>query len=266
MAHDSRLDRYETFVATATIGAHANSGGEGFRHRDVKFLIELFSNWVEVALEGGVLQVQNTQVARYIGALVRDGCLRQTSRRRRPAYRLTRLGLIELTSRVVGRTYLGNREQFFFVYYFIRNYGPRIVELVRAEGKLFPAPLRLELDALLDARAFVERERERARRELASLDERIHDGRRSAALVSSYLRNNRTLEEAIAEVERRFPYELNSQKPLSELSSEIPVDLRRWEFETGIRLRAEEVFAPTKTLLMSYLKLLDDLSRQAARS
>ena len=73
---DSRFERNQLFVATAVVAAHANVSKGGFRQRDVKFWIELFSNWVESALPAEVLEVQNNQILRYIICIKRiDLCM-----------------------------------------------------------------------------------------------------------------------------------------------------------------------------------------------
>jgi hypothetical protein len=242
MAHDSRFDRYELFAATAVLAAHASNPQSGFRHRDVRFLIELFSNWVESALRGSALAVQNTQVARYVSMLAAEGFARRVSRKGYPVFRLTRLGLIELVSRIVGRNYLDHREHFFFLCYFVKNYRPR-----------------LELDILMDVSALVARETDAAKQELAKLDERIHDALSTSAYVEDALRKGKAMEEVVREVEKLYPYELNSQKPLSQLIFEIPPDMRGWELQRGNKLRVHEVFRPTRALLAGYISQLEAL-------
>ena len=115
MKQDSLVERSEIFFATATVGAHANASKSGFRQRDVKFLIELFSNWVESSLGTFSIPVQNTQVSRYLSGLADEGYARRISRKGRPTYRLTRIGLIELISRIVERNYISQKEEFFFL-------------------------------------------------------------------------------------------------------------------------------------------------------
>jgi hypothetical protein len=259
MAHDSRFDRYELFAATAVLAAHASNPQSGFRHRDVRFLIELFSNWVESALRGSALAVQNTQVARYVSMLAAEGFARRVSRKGYPVFRLTRLGLIELVSRIVGRNYLDHREHFFFLCYFVKNYRPRLEDLIRREGRQFPLSLRLELDILMDVSALVARETDAAKQELAKLDERIHDALSTSAYVEDALRKGKAMEEVVREVEKLYPYELNSQKPLSQLIFEIPPDMRGWELQRGNKLRVHEVFRPTRALLAGYISQLEAL-------
>ena len=258
---DARLARYELFIAAAIVGAHAEHQQEGFRHRDVRFLIELFSNWVESSLEGVLLEVQNSQVARYIAELVREGYARRITRKGFPRYRLTRVGLVELMTRAAHRSYVPQREHFFFLYYFITSYRYRFEQLVQAEGRSFPVALKLELDDLLDAKALVRRELEAARRELTKLESKVRDAHSTARLTRSCLSESRPLTEAVAEAQKRYPYDLNSQKPLVELISEIPPDLREWELTQGNENRARFIWEPAGALLKCYVAQLEALQR-----
>ncbi len=259
MRTNALFDRYEVFVAAATVGAHAHAKAEGFRQRDVKFLVELCSNWIEHSIQFQTLVFQNTQVARFLGELVRDGFARKLGRSERPCYKLTRSGLIELLSRIVNEPYYEQPERFFFVYYFIENYRPRILELIKAEGKQFPYAVEVELKALLDSQHLKERQRVAAEKELQKLEVRIGDALKTSKLTIDGYRNGRSTEQIVAEVEKLYPYELNSQKPLTELFADMPPEVRRWELEIGTVKRAHQIWIPSRTLLMQYIKILREL-------
>jgi hypothetical protein len=258
---DSRVYRLEIFVAAAVVAAHANSSSEGFRQRDVKFLFDLFTNWVEGVLHGESSAMQNTQVARFMSSLVREGYARQIGRRRPPAYRLSRVGLIELISRMVDREHLSNREHFLFLYYFISNYRPRIEELIRNEGRQFPYSMRLELQTLLDSSRMLDREIASCERELKKLNRRIEDAIKTSELATDLVGKRTPLEEIVAKAEKLYPYELNSQKPLTELIAGIPKEMRLWELQTGNRKRAEEIWAGSRAILERYLEVLRGLRK-----
>lgn len=257
---DGRFARHEIFVATAVVGAHANAGPKGFRQRDVKFLIELFSNWVECALRFHVLPVQNTQVLRYIEGLVGEGYARRIARRSHPYYRLTRTGLIQLLARLIDREGEVHREEFFFLYYFIKNYKPRLEALVKSEGKQFPHALKAELDGLLDTDALVRGEIKEAEKELVKLDKRMADAAATSAYVARKVSEGVPLTQVVDEVEELYPYDLNSQRPISELIASIPEDSRLWELQVGNTKRTEEIWKPCRALLEAYLRELRALA------
>jgi hypothetical protein len=255
------LERYEIFAGAAVIAAHANNIAAGFRLRDVRFLIELFSNWLEASQGEAVLPLQNTQVSRYVTSLVDEGLARRINRKGRPIYRLTRVGLIELIDRITTAPYIGRKELFFFLYYFIENYRPKLTELVAREGRQFPVALKLELEALLNTDAVLNRELADAERELQKLDDGIYAARQSSAIAIRMNRAGRPIEDIAAELEHSHPYELNSQKPLSQLLGEIPPEIRLWELETGNLRRVEQIFRPSRAMLCCYINELKALGR-----
>ena len=264
MSQDSRFDRYEIFVASAVVAAHASADREGFRHKDVKFLIELFSNWLEVSLPDSVLEVQNTQVARYMHELGEEGFSRRLSRKGYPRYLLTRIGLIELLSRIINRTYFHAPEQFFFLVYFVKNYRERLTEMVRSEGRQFPIALKIEIEELLNVKALVQREVDAVEKEIRKLDERMRDAKSTSSLVTKLLKAGEPFGEVVAEAERLYPYDLNTMKPLTQLIAEIPKELRQWELEYGNMCRVRELWEPSKGMLQAYLRELKKLARETA--
>jgi len=258
MEYESLSSRHELFIAAATLGAHANEH-EGFRQRDVKFLIDLFTNWVELALQRSGASFQNTQVLRYLEVLVREGYARKMRKGTRPVYRLTRTGLLELLSRMVEKPQLSRGAHFFFLYYFVRNYGPRIEEMVKSEGRQYPYALKIELERLLNFDELLKRELKYAAQELGKLQNRIQYAEGASALATGLLKKGEDLERVVLEAERKFPYDLNSQKPLSELIGSLPESARRWELETGNLSRAGHMWRPEKILLESYIRALESL-------
>lgn len=72
-----------------------------------------------------------------------------------------------------------------------------------------------------------------------------------------------SVETVIAEIEKRYPYELNSQKPLNELLSALPGAWRREELADIAELRARRFWEPLRLLLLEYDGVLERLTKQA---
>ena len=68
--------------------------------------------------------------------------------------------------------------------------------------------------------------------------------------------------EIIKELEKKHPYELNSEKPLSELYASFPPSHTYWELTTGAVSRATELWTPMNALWETYLNALEKLERQ----
>ncbi|MFN8391902.1 MAG: hypothetical protein U0136_16555 [Bdellovibrionota bacterium] len=250
------LQRYDIYAAAATLAAHAGARDLGFRQRDVRFLIQLFSNWTECTLGNTAFVLNNTQVFRYLDDLVKQGFAKAKRKRAQPDYQLTRLGLIELVTRVVRAQDDTLPDQFFFRCYFLRAYRPKIFELIEAEGTLFPHSLKLELEALMDVKALIQNELKRVESELLKLEKRASDAQNAASLSRKLFGKGVPQDAVIRQVEKQFPYELNSQKPLSDLLSSIPADYIQWELEVGNSNRADQIWQPSLVLLRQYRDLL----------
>lgn len=247
--------QYELFVAAGVLAAHATASSNGYRQRDVRFLIELFSNWVESSFEGEVLPISNTQVLRYLEQLVQDGFARRRSVSKIPHYSLTRSGLIELLGRLFPQALSIQPEQFFFLFYFLKNYRPLLWRLVESEGKKFPLALRYEVESLLDVTSLVEQQVRFAELELRRIEERIAEGFAAGKLAKEKLKTH-PLEAVAAEIEQLYPYELNSQRPLTDFISAIPEALGAWELSEGSLARAEVLWKPAREMLVVYVEQL----------
>lgn len=256
----SLVTRNELFLATAAVAAHATFKQEGFRQRDMKFYIELFSNWVEVSFDQFSLSMQNTQISRFLDTIVKEGFAQKLGRGKTPRYHLTRVGLLELINRCVSKDYLSRPTRFFFLYFFIGHYKTRITDLVRLEGREFPHALRIELDSLLDEQALLKRQISFTDKAIKRLKARVDDGARIVQFASQKGRSGAGISDVVKEVERLFPYELNNQKPLTELIHEIPLDQREWEICEGTKYRSAEIFEPALRLLQNFHKELTRLS------
>lgn len=251
----------EVIVSAAVIAAQATLGTDGFRQRDVRFYVGVFSNWLEATTGSWTLELHNAQMQRHLELLVKAGLAKRPGRTP-PRYRLTAEGLLTLLERLGKRRNLRRMDELFFVVHLFHAYGGRLKALVVQSGALASRSLSVDLDALLDPSALIERERALVARERKRLEIRIDESRRTAALTRELLQRGKPLAVVIEEVEARFPYELNSQKPLKELFEELPMPFRRLELETMPELRADLLWEPTRALLEGYDRILDSLSKQ----
>lgn len=259
-AQDSHLLRHELYISCACVASHATYGSSGFRQRDVRFMLELFSNWSENFRQPGLLRVQNTQLMRYLAQLARQGYAQNLSRSRTPRYRLTRVGLLELVTRIVDPNNSGGMANFPLAYYFIANYKARIETLIKSEGAHFPYSLKIELDALLNPQVLLDKEFERTHLELKRVEQRIEQATEASQLVLQMQRRGDNTQEIIQAVQKRYPYDLNSQKPLSQLMAEIVPEQRLWELNTGNVNRARQIWHSKRVTFRAYLGYLKELT------
>jgi hypothetical protein len=255
----STVDRLEIFMASATLAAHASFHEGGFRLRDVKFFVELFLNWSE-DVEAATHSLQNTQLARFLSTLTDNGFAKRASKKSTPIFRLTRLGLLELLTRIIGSKNVFHPSTALFRICFVKSYRPRLEALVKREGAHFPHSLRVELAALLDLETLVAHEIARVERALKRTEQRIDDALKTSALTKNRLAAGTPFSDVVREVEHRYPYELNSMKPLEELIASIASDQRQWELERGNLIRVETMWKPQRALLQALLSQLQAMN------
>lgn len=262
MRKSSLALHYQAYFHAATLGAESNWRHKGFRQKDFRFLLELFANWMECSLPNGTLGLHNAQVARYLEELVHQGLARKSTRGTQPRYSLTRSGVIGVLQSLVDRAAFLPLEQWFFVHYFVRQYGDRIDELAKDQGAQFPRALQLEIEALRDPAEVANRQLRHVDKEIKKLEARITEARQAALLARKLFGDGKKFEDVMAEVQKKHPYDLNNQKPMEELFAELPEAMRRAEIERGNHERADFLWEPLKDFLEDYKKAI----RAAANS
>lgn len=252
------LEEHEPLFAAAAIAAQATST-DGFRQRDVRFFLDLFSNWLQATTGTWTLGVHNAQVARNVELHVDAGWARRIGRTP-PRYQLTPAGLVDLLQRLVHRKNLARLDEFFLVFHVLDAYGERLRALVEQSGVLASRGLAVDVDELLDTGRLVARERARVARERERLARRALESRQSSLLARELAAGGHPLSAVIERVGREFPYELNSQKPLAELLAALPAPWRRIELEESAERRALGLWQPMGDLLAAYDEILADLA------
>lgn len=258
MTSSSTVERLEIFTASATLAAHASFNEQGFRLRDVRFFLELFLNWIE-DIDVSSHRIQNTQISRFISELVDDGFAKARDKSKLTVFRLTRLGILELLTRLVQSRNATHPSTTLFRICFLRSYRPWLERLVEQEGTLFPHSLKLELAALLDVKTLVAEEIKRVERAISRANRRIDDALQTVDLTKNRLSAHVPFSDVVEEVEAKYPYELNTMKPLRELIATIAPDQRRWELQEGNLIRVKTLWQPQRALLEELLKHLTAL-------
>jgi hypothetical protein len=246
-------------VIAGCLGAQAIFSSDGFRQKDLKFLIEMFSNWVDITLKDRVLAVHNTQIMRYLNSLVADGWAQKVSRKGQPRFRLTRLGLISLITQLVQRPPQFPLEHFFFGFHMIDAYRDQIESLVKSEGQQFPAVLKIELDALFDLQRILDNQLSYVRVELQKLKQRISDSESVEAMVKNMRREKKNVKEIAAEIDRCYPHDLHSQKPLAQIYGQLPKPVADWILDVAIAKRREQIWIPISEILEKHIVVLEQL-------
>lgn len=265
MRKNSLLHHHQVYFSAATIAAHSSYREHGFRPRDVRFFIELFSNWGESPFTDGPLAIQNTQVTRFLAELVRRGHARRMRQSRPERFELSRGGLVELLTRINHHRLSEAPSQFYFAFFFLKNYQHRIETLMHQEGAQFPPHLQQKVGALLDYKDLASRVKRDILARKARIDERIEFAEKSSALVAASKELGLPFPQIAKELERKFPYALNSQKPLSQLLGELPESQRVWEVLHGNLRRVEEIWRPLRASLEQQISLIQSIPSERSQ-
>ena len=249
----------DVYFTAATLGAHSNFHKDGFRQRDLKFLLGLFLNWMDATAKDLELAVHNTQIARYLDQQVKAGYASRAGTGQNRRYRLTRGGVLASVEKLTVTPVTAPLERFFFIHYFVSNYHGRLKDLAESGGERLPKAFQIELSARLNAGEMLDRQIAFVRTEIQKLEARIKDTKGAAKLARDLTAKGRTPDETAAQVSEMFPYDLNSVKPMKTLMTEIPAHLRVWELTAGNDHRSELLWGPMKNYLLYYLENLNRL-------
>lgn len=247
----------------ATLASHLRLvGNQGFRQRDLKFIIEFMNTWrYSKDQRSRFAQFHNIQVMRYLQDLEDLGWAKVIGRKRPSQYRLTRVGLVGILERLKSLSLVTEFQDFLFIYYLFFEYRERLLGLIEAEGSILPLTQREEISQILNARKLVSDRQVKLKSEIHYWQLRIRETEQASQFVQRELKQQRRLQEVLDEVLDRYPYELNSTKPLKQFLDEIPTELRVTELTRGNRHRTQLVWKGFVDALEFEIRTLDSLGK-----
>lgn len=254
------------YFYASVLAAHSSSTLDGFRQREVRFYMDLFSNWVFVKINSEPFPLHNTQIMRSLENMVRLGLIKKLARKNPPRYKLTRAGLIKLINDLVSLPLGDSYSDFFFVYQFIVNYKARIIDLLNQDSLHFSKANFLDIEFLMDERKYLQRQMELVEYEVRHIKERISESEKSIALFREMKADKIDSAKIFKAIELKYPYELNNQKRLSQLLHEIPEPLREREMTDANQNRVNLFWKPKLQHLESFGHILSDLSHPKTAS
>lgn len=239
----------------SAVASHSNFIDRGFRLRDMRFVYELFVNWLDSVLGPETMTIHNTQVQRFMKDLCKDGFAKSSTKGGQARFQVTRMGLLELLQRLTERE-PGNFTSFYFTYYFLKTYGLRIQQMIEAEGSGYAKSLQLELKVLLDHKRFLQKRLENVEYQIERLKVRIKETDETADFCDKLHRQGENVNSIVEQAGHKFPYALQAQKPMHVLLNEISADQRLWELTEGNRQRTQVMWKAVLEELQSQKKTL----------
>lgn len=247
------------YFYAAVLAAHSSSGLDGFRQREVRFYMDVFSNWVFVKIDSEPFPLHNTQVMRSLKNMVRLGLAKNMGRKNPPRYTLTRAGLIQMLNDLVALPLENSYSEFFFVYQFLVNYKSRLQDCVQRDSKSFSKANLLDIEYILDEKKYLRRQIDLVTQEARHLKEKIQDSEKIILLVRDMKAGKTDSAKIYKTVESKYPYELNSEVRLSRLLSQIPEPWREKELTDMSQNRVNLYWKPKLQHLESFGHILKTL-------
>ncbi|MCJ8276616.1 MAG: hypothetical protein HRT44_03390 [Bdellovibrionales bacterium] len=240
----------------STLGAHSNFKGQGFKQKDLRFLAELFTNWVDVFLSPEIPSWHNTQALRHLEKLNKKGWAHSQVTGKQKRYTLTRIGLLEIVHSISDNNGYADIRYTLLSYYFIRAYKKRIMSLIEAEGSGFSKAVQMEILHLFDEKQFLLNQINELDQQIKRLEIRVDETNKAFNLALKLNNSGEKVDDIINSISKLHPYELENQKPMGELLKEIDPEQRLWEATEGNRHRADILWQTQLNVLKDHRKHL----------
>jgi len=240
-------------LVTAAILAADGASSVGFRLADVQFFFFLFGNWLErdVLRAGDTLEL--TQVRRALRRLVDEQWARvvRLKGRKAPRHALTSEGVDGLASHLVELAGSRSFEETVFVVTFVACYGEAI--LARASKRLRER---------LRPRPILAAAKQRTRRVLADLEERIRSSAEVATAAAELRRAGCSDGDVAAQLEGAGAYQLQHVRSFGGFILSLPDELRRFELGPAFATRSELLFVTFAEQARAQLAILERLEER----
>ena len=256
---DTFYEKNSLFVNAALIANHANNTAIDFRQKDIRFFIELLSNWMETEMEGHCLDVQNTQVQRILDQLTNEGVLNRKVILGKPHYSFTSTGLLQIISRLVSGNSCEDMQSFFFLYHFVTLYSDKMQDLLLNNKNNFRKSYTIEIKHLLDPQILIQTQKRKIILNIEKLEARITDAKEMTKASRKMLAKGMNTDAIIKEIESIYPYQLNNQRKMTELFKSFSPDIRLLEITEAPEFRAKTLWEPLIEHYRTYLKNLENL-------
>lgn len=251
----------EVYLYAGLLATFANIKSQGFRQKDVKFYIELLSNWMESTFKGPGIELQNTQIQRFLDQLCKEHVLKKSHSKTPPLYTMPPIGTLEIITRLVTLDLSKDLEDFIFLFHFIKLYSNKMEQLLLDGRDQLPKSYILEMKHLLNPENLLELQIQKINLEIEKLDERINDAQKMSELAKSLFKQNNNIDDVVQKMEELYPYQLNYQKKMGVLFKELSDDIKYLEMSSAPQLRAETLWGPLKQFYQSYRHILLSLSK-----
>lgn len=237
------------------IGAWLNRNEKGFRQKDVRFYIELITDWMESSEKFKMVTVQNTQMMRFLDSLVqKDWLIKKPG----PTYFFKDKYFMSLMKELFSVDENDSFDLFLLQYHFASLYKKIIYELLFRRGVELSNGEKIDLEILLSTKHLKEKQRDKIHKELLILDNRIEDVNKMVNFSEQKLKTLRPLE-VVKELEKTNPYQLQYYQSMTQTFKDILPEIITLELTVHSEKRIKTIWEPLKKDLKNKLEILENL-------
>lgn len=237
------------------IGAWLNRNEKGFRQKDVRFYIELISDWMESSEKFKLYKIQNTQMMRFLDGLVQKDWLIKKSG---PIYFFKDKHFMSLMKELFNVEEKDSFELFLLQYHFASLYKNIIYELLYRRGVELSNGERIDLEMLLSTKHLKNKQAEKINKEILLLEKRISDVKKMTLFSEEKLKKMHPLD-VVKELEKTNPYQLQYYQSMTQTFKEILPEIITLELTIHSEKRISTIWEPLKKDLQNKLELLEKL-------
>lgn len=242
MGKDVLLHGNNTILEAAVLGAQLDRGTAPFRQRDVR----QFEHLLQYALRSDE-PIHNTQIMRLLKNLVLRGWVQSDLRGRQPMYRLSRQGLIGLTTSLTDQ--VETRQGFLIVSYFFASYGHLLMHDV-------PQSLKVDLEAKISPAALQGKRLAVVEHQIKMWQARIDDLEALLDNAKRWQAEGMPWKQILKKMNEQFPFEDRPSHSLEKAVRGLNFDRQQWEVFNGNALRIRSLWQPHVQMLVAEREML----------
>lgn len=260
MKRVSIFDRHRTLILSSFLAGHVVFRQNGFRLKDVQFFFYLFSNWLENDRKAKGIEIQLVQIKRLLEEFSAKGLVESIGVKRHKRFSFSFIGYQHLIRRLVSDDKFLTISEIILIQYILTEYRDQILEAISSH-KVFISPSELlDFHSLIDPVAFVNRQIGWSNDVIKDLKIRLEENQAMAEYIDEAQREGRGTDEIIKVLTKKFSYQLNARRVLSDVFFDFGQEMMATELTNGFRNRQRLLFRNLHLEFVARVRFLTDMT------
>lgn len=222
------------------------------------FYVDLLIDWMESSPYSKNLNIQNTQMMRFLDQLVKKQWLIKKDQVH-PVYYFNNKHFMELIRETLSTDENDSYEIFFLQFHLASVYRESLSEMLFIRGVELSRGQKIDLEHLLDAKFLLRNQIERIELEIKKIALRQKEVNKMINFAKEELSKNSDVIHVAKKIESKYPYQLQYQKSMSKAFNDLHPKLRALELTTHSEKRINTLWSPMENYLRSYLAVLEKM-------